>query len=162
MVWTVGPRRKSVRLIYTPISISILLTRGNVSQPYLHKFAVVSRQVYTTVNMFPRWVLLLVTGGLGSLIISAFHRNEKKPAPVSNFAHISYSQRFTDISMIDRSQRNRSPQPNAQNSLSPNVPSPALLPRARLQLLPLLRRSNDKERRRLEMLEGEVENDRAC
>jgi len=50
---------------------------GGSRQPYLHKFAVVSRQVYTIVNMLPRWVLLIVTGGLGSLIISAFHRIDK-------------------------------------------------------------------------------------
>ncbi|KAG9086034.1 hypothetical protein FRC06_003308 [Ceratobasidium sp. 370] len=57
---------------------------GGSRQPYLHQYAVISRKIYTTINMFPRWVLLLITGGLGSLIVSAFHRNDKakvkKPA----------------------------------------------------------------------------------
>jgi hypothetical protein len=60
-----------------------LFTDKNVSQPYLHKFAVMSRQVYTVVNMLPRWVLLVVTGGLSSLIISAFHRIDKYKNAVS-------------------------------------------------------------------------------
>ncbi|KAF8603481.1 hypothetical protein BDV93DRAFT_442364 [Ceratobasidium sp. AG-I] len=55
---------------------------GGSRQPHLHKFAVMSRHVYTTVNLFPRWVLLLITGGLGSLIISAFHK-AKPPKPLT-------------------------------------------------------------------------------
>ncbi|KAG8791066.1 hypothetical protein FRC12_010256 [Ceratobasidium sp. 428] len=59
---------------------------GGSRQPYLHQYAVLSRKIYTTVNMFPRWALLLVTGGLASMIVSAFHRvDQAKPAkkPVS-------------------------------------------------------------------------------
>ncbi|KAG8685006.1 hypothetical protein FRC08_013348 [Ceratobasidium sp. 394] len=58
---------------------------GGSRQPYLHQYAVLSRKIYTTINMFPRWVLLVITGGLGSLIISAFHRNDKAKSkkPVS-------------------------------------------------------------------------------
>ncbi|KAG9096865.1 hypothetical protein FRC07_010868 [Ceratobasidium sp. 392] len=59
---------------------------GGSRQPYLHQYAVVSRKIYTTINVLPRWVLLLVTGGLASMIISAFHRVDKakaakKPVP---------------------------------------------------------------------------------
>jgi len=50
---------------------------GGSRQPYLHMFAVASRKVYTTISMFPRWVILLITGGLGSMIISVFHSADK-------------------------------------------------------------------------------------
>ncbi|QRV72369.1 hypothetical protein RhiJN_00383 [Ceratobasidium sp. AG-Ba] len=53
---------------------------GGSRQPYLHQYAVISRKIYSTVTMFPRWVILLVTGGLGSLIISAFHTVDKNKA----------------------------------------------------------------------------------
>lgn len=53
---------------------------GGSRQPYLHTFAVLSRKTYNAINYFPRWVMLLITGMLGSMIINFFHRNEKRPA----------------------------------------------------------------------------------
>ncbi|KAB5592761.1 hypothetical protein CTheo_3829 [Ceratobasidium theobromae] len=53
---------------------------GGSLQPYLHTFAVLSRQTYNTISMFPRWVILMLTGLLGSLLINTFHRNDKRKA----------------------------------------------------------------------------------
>ncbi|KAF8528837.1 hypothetical protein BU17DRAFT_37569 [Hysterangium stoloniferum] len=49
------------------------------SQEYiLDKFAIIQEQIYIYMSMIPRWMFLFITGGLGSLLLTLFHR---KPAP---------------------------------------------------------------------------------
>ncbi|CAE6342206.1 unnamed protein product [Rhizoctonia solani] len=55
---------------------------GGSRQPYLHAYAVLSRQVYNVISGLPRWVILLATGAIGSFLINFFHKDDGKPKPV--------------------------------------------------------------------------------
>ncbi|CAE6428747.1 unnamed protein product [Rhizoctonia solani] len=55
---------------------------GGSRQPYLHAYAVLSRRAYNIISALPRWVILLVTGAIGSFIINFFHKDSGRPKPV--------------------------------------------------------------------------------
>ncbi|KAG8760642.1 hypothetical protein FRC11_000110 [Ceratobasidium sp. 423] len=56
---------------------------GGSRQLYLHTYAVISRRVYNVISAFPRWVILLITGAIGSFVINFFHRDDGRPRPIT-------------------------------------------------------------------------------
>jgi len=54
---------------------------GGSQEHILDKFAIIQEQIYIYMSMIPRWMYLLITGGLGSLLLNLFHR---KPVPKSD------------------------------------------------------------------------------
>ncbi|KEP53708.1 putative transmembrane protein [Rhizoctonia solani 123E] len=54
---------------------------GGSRQPYLHAYAVLSRRAYNIISALPRWIILLVTGAIGSFIINFFHKDDGRPKP---------------------------------------------------------------------------------
>jgi len=44
----------------------------------MHIFATYIKKLYDTMILVPRWILLIITGGIGSILINFLHHSSKK------------------------------------------------------------------------------------
>jgi len=44
----------------------------------MHIFATYLKKLYDTMILFPRWILFIITGGIGSILINFLHHPSKK------------------------------------------------------------------------------------
>ena len=78
--WPLGSWWQSVSDLGVPRNLK---WNHSISEDLLDKFAIFQEKLYFYMSKIPRWMYLILSGGLGSLLLQVFHRKmptTSKPA----------------------------------------------------------------------------------